>query len=54
MRDESQHVVDALYKIVGQPEHDENQIARYFSPAYQRLSMANHWITAASLSTWRC
>lgn len=37
MRDESQHVVDALHKIVGQPEHDENQITRYFSPAYQQV-----------------
>jgi hypothetical protein len=37
MSNKSQFVTDALHKIVGQPEHDENQIARYFSPEYQQV-----------------
>lgn len=37
MNNPKQTVIEALQAVIGSPDHDEREIARYFSPDYQQI-----------------
>lgn len=42
MSQETQTVIDALREIITNPQHEEDKIARYFSPDYQQQVDGKH------------